>query len=249
MKLPPHPVVHEINTWVWLRDLAVAARREVRLGDVPDDAWDAVAGPGIDAVWLMGVWQRSPVGAAIARDHPAMAAAQREALPDVTADDVVGSAYCIRDYVVDERLGGDDGLAAARAAFAARGVALVLDFVPNHVAPDHPWALEHPERFVPGTADDLAADPGRLPRGRRRRDRPRPRPLLPRLARGAAARRVPAGRAGGRGDDRAVDRRRGVTACAATWRCSCSTTCSPGRGAPGRRSRRPPTAGRGTGRR
>jgi hypothetical protein len=159
VKLPPHPVVHEINTWVWLRDLAVAARRDVRLGDVPDDAWDAVAGPGIDAVWLMGVWQRSPVGAAIAREHPAMAAAQRAALPDVTADDVVGSAYCIRDYVVDEHLGGDDGLAAARAALAARGVALVLDFVPNHVAPDHPWALEHPERFVPGTADDLAADP------------------------------------------------------------------------------------------
>ena len=42
---------------------------------------------------------------------------------------------------------------------AARGVGLVLDFVPNHVAPDHPWATEHPEYFVRGTADDLARDP------------------------------------------------------------------------------------------
>ena len=42
---------------------------------------------------------------------------------------------------------------------AARGVGLVLDFVPNHVAPDHPWAIEHPEYFVRGTADDLARDP------------------------------------------------------------------------------------------
>ena len=157
--LPANPVVHEINTWVWLGDLSAAAGEPVTLGDVPADVWDAVAGPGIDVVWLMGVWQRSPAGAAIAREHPAMAAAQREALPDVTADDVVGSAYCIRDYVVDEHLGGDAGLAAARAELAARGVALVLDFVPNHVAPDHPWALAHPERFVRGTADDLAADP------------------------------------------------------------------------------------------
>ena len=160
MRIPPNPIVHEINTWVWLRELGDVAGRVVTLGDVPADVWDAVAGAGIDVVWLMGVWQRSPAGAAIARDHPAMAAAQREALPDVTDDDVIGSAYCIRDYVVDDHLGGDIGLAAARAALAARGVALVLDFVPNHVAPDHPWAVEHPERFVRGTDDDLAADPG-----------------------------------------------------------------------------------------
>ncbi len=116
-------------------------------------------GTGVDAVWLMGVWERSPAGAAIARQHPAMAEAQRGALPDLTDDDVVGSAYCIRDYRVDARLGGDDGLAAAREALGGRGVGLVLDFVPNHVAPDHPWAIEHPEYFVRGTADDLARDP------------------------------------------------------------------------------------------
>jgi hypothetical protein len=121
VKLPPNPVVHEIFTWVWLHDLAVDAGRPVDLGNVPDQVWDDVAGAGIDAVWLMGVWQRSPAGAAIARAHPAMAAAQHEALPDVTDDDVVGSAYCIRDYRVDDRLGGEQGLAAARAALAARG--------------------------------------------------------------------------------------------------------------------------------
>src|SRR5262249_30612566 len=35
----------------------------------------------------------------------------------------------------------------------------LLDFVPNHVAPDHPWLAEHPEYFVHGTEDDLAAHP------------------------------------------------------------------------------------------
>jgi len=35
----------------------------------------------------------------------------------------------------------------------------MVDFVPNHVAPDHPWLTEHPEYFVQGSADDLVADP------------------------------------------------------------------------------------------
>jgi hypothetical protein len=32
---------------------------------------------------------------------------------------------------------------------------LLLDFVPNHVAPDHPWVAQHPEYFIRGSADDL----------------------------------------------------------------------------------------------
>ena len=27
----------------------------------------------------------------------------------------------------------------------------MLDFVPNHMAPDHPWIDEHPEYFVHGS--------------------------------------------------------------------------------------------------
>src|SRR5262249_36489114 len=72
---------------------------------------------------------------------------------------VVGSAYCIRGYEVDPRLGADAGLAAARQALASRDLKLLLDFVPNHVAPDHPWVAEHPEYFVRGTDEDAAADP------------------------------------------------------------------------------------------
>ena len=61
--------------------------------------------------------------------------------------------YCIRDYLVDDHLGGPAGLAAARAALAGRGVSgLILDFVPNHVAPDHPGSRDRPELFVTGTA-------------------------------------------------------------------------------------------------
>jgi len=72
---------------------------------------------------------------------------------------VIGSPYCVHRYVVDAAFGGPEALAAARAALAARGVRLVLDYVPNHVAPDHPWVTSRPELFVRGDQDDIRADP------------------------------------------------------------------------------------------
>ncbi|MGV9714277.1 alpha-amylase family glycosyl hydrolase [Gordonia sp. NPDC003424] len=129
------------------------------LSSVPAQHWDAIAGLGVDAVWLMGVWQRSPAGIAIALANDGLMADFRAALPDFVVDDVVGSPYCIRDYTVDPALGGPAGLAAARAELADRGIGLILDFVPNHVAPDHPWTGTHPEMFVHGTPEELASDP------------------------------------------------------------------------------------------
>ena len=35
----------------------------------------------------------------------------------------------------------------------------MLDFVPNHMAPDHPWIDEHPDYFVHGSETDLARSP------------------------------------------------------------------------------------------
>ncbi len=35
----------------------------------------------------------------------------------------------------------------------------MLDFVPNHMGPDHPWVEDHPDYFVAGTEDDLQKNP------------------------------------------------------------------------------------------
>ncbi|GAB1693590.1 alpha-amylase family glycosyl hydrolase [Krasilnikovia sp. M28-CT-15] len=156
---PSHPVVYEVDTWPWLAELGRRTGAPVTLAQVPADAWDALALPGTDAVWLMGVWQRSPAGLAVARQNAGLRDAFRAALSDLTPEDVVGSPYCVRKYVVDDRLGGPAGLAAARAELARRGLRLILDFVPNHVAPDHPALLEHPDWFVRGTARDRATAP------------------------------------------------------------------------------------------
>ena len=153
MSRPAQPVVHEVFTWPWLTALEAEAGRPLTLADVPDRAWDALDLPGVDAVWLMGVWERSPAAREIALADPGFRTATAAALPDAADDDVVGSPYSIRRYEVDARFGGRAGLVAAREALARRGLRLILDFVPNHVAPDHPWVGEHPEYFVRETPD------------------------------------------------------------------------------------------------
>ncbi|MFE0101490.1 alpha-amylase [Streptomyces sp. NPDC059009] len=157
--LPAQPVIHEVNTRVWLRETAQGTGRPTGLADVPKDAWDEITPSGVDAVWLMGVWERSPRGRAIALDDPSLRSAFTAAVHDIGEADIAGSPYCIRSYTVDEALGGPAGLAAARAELDRRGVALLLDYVPNHVAPDSPWVTDHPEYFVRGVPEDALRDP------------------------------------------------------------------------------------------
>jgi hypothetical protein len=156
---PSDPVIYELNTAAWLHDVGARAGVGATLATVSDAEWDAVTPAGVDMVWLMGVWERSPAGVALALESPDQLASFRAALPDLTDSDIIGSAYCIRRYEVDARFGGRQGLAAARAALAARNVRLLVDFVPNHVAPDHPWLTDRPEYFVQGTDADLERDP------------------------------------------------------------------------------------------
>jgi hypothetical protein len=157
--LPRQPIIYEINTWVWLHELSGRDARHVDLGNVPAQDWDALSGLGVDVVWLMGVWERSPAGLAIAKQNRELQDAFRRVLPDLKQDDIVGSPYCVRRYTVDEHLGGQGGLAIARKQLADRGLGLILDFVPNHVAPDHSWIKEHPNYFVRGDREDLQQKP------------------------------------------------------------------------------------------
>jgi hypothetical protein len=159
MRLPARPTIYEINTAVWLGDLTRELNQAIDLSAVPSREWDRLAALRIDAVWLMGVWERSPAGLAIARGNSQLMASFSETLPDLEPDDVIGSPYCVRDYTVDPRFGGPAALATARAELAARGIGLILDYVPNHVAPDHPWTAGHADYFIQGTAADLEAAP------------------------------------------------------------------------------------------
>src|SRR5271166_1685426 len=129
---PRYPTLYEINTWVWLSELSQKTGKPVDLGSVPSAEWDAISAHGFDAVWLMGVWERSPAGIAIANKNPGLLEDFRRALPEFRLEDNIGSPYCVRGYEVDEHLGGPEGLSHARKELANRGMRLILDFVPNH---------------------------------------------------------------------------------------------------------------------
>lgn len=156
---PNSPVVFEINTWVWLDELSRRTGDRVTLANVPEEELDRLASYGFDGLWLMGVWQRSLAGRQVALDHQGLQGEYRRALPDFTSLDVVGSPYAVYDYRVDAALGGDEGLAAFRHRLRQRAIRLMLDFVPNHLAVDHRWLAEHPERLMQGSSESLIRQP------------------------------------------------------------------------------------------
>jgi hypothetical protein len=156
---PRHPLVHEINALPWLNALAHAAARPLTLAHVPEAEIERLAACGFDAVWLMGVWERSPRGREIARTDPQLQAAYRAVMPAYRDEDIAGSPYSIFRYEVEPALGGGEALAALRARLAHHGLRLILDFVPNHLSVDHPWIAEHPERFVQASPEVLETEP------------------------------------------------------------------------------------------
>jgi hypothetical protein len=91
MNWPAGPFIYEISTWVWLDELSRKHGRQIALGSVPHDEWDKIADLGFDAVWLMGVWERSPAGQEIARFRQELEPEFRRVLPDYTPEDVPGS--------------------------------------------------------------------------------------------------------------------------------------------------------------
>lgn len=147
-----HPLLYEINTRCWLKELSRAAGRLVTLAQIPEREFANWQRLGFTHIWLMGVWTTGPRARAEALNSPELRRAYDEVLPGWAEADVAGSPYSIAAYEVPESLGGDAGLAKFRAALHRRGMKLVLDFVPNHLGLDHPWVRERAELFVQGAA-------------------------------------------------------------------------------------------------
>ncbi|HEY6548607.1 MAG TPA: alpha-amylase family glycosyl hydrolase, partial [Vicinamibacteria bacterium] len=159
MPRAPYPALYQVNTRVRLAELSAARGRRTTLDDIPEAELDRLAADGFDFVWFLGVWQTGEAARSVSRSNPEWLAEYHRVLPDFREADVCGSCFAVREYRVHQDFGGDAALARLRVRLQRRGLRLVLDFVPNHMAPDHPWVTEHPDFFVSGTEGALAAQP------------------------------------------------------------------------------------------
>src|SRR3954468_2331766 len=156
---PRYPALYQINTRLWLTELSRSLGRPATLDDLPDADLDRLACEGFDWIWFLSVWQTGPAAQSVSRSNAGWRREFQETLPDLREDDIAGSGFAITGYTVHRDLGGDAALARVRERLRLRGLRLMLDFVPNHMALDHPWVAEHPEYFAAGSEADLARAP------------------------------------------------------------------------------------------
>lgn len=167
MRRPLYPSLYQINTRVWLRDLSGQIGRLATLDDIPDAALDRYAEMGFDWIWFLSVWQTGEAGRRVSLSNAEWRREFQETLHDLRDDDIAGSGFAVAAYTVHERLGGDEALSRLRERLRNRGMRLMLDFVPNHTALDHPWVESHPEYYVQGNELDLTREPQNYTRVKR----------------------------------------------------------------------------------
>jgi hypothetical protein len=149
----------QVNTSATLSRLSRKLGKEATLDDFPDSELARLAGEGFDWIWFLGAWQTGPAGRQVSLSHAEWQAEYRQLLPDFQEDDVCGSCFAIQAYSAHVDFGGDAALGRLRDRVHSHGMRLLLDFVPNHTAPDHPWVREHPEFYVHGNEELLRREP------------------------------------------------------------------------------------------
>jgi hypothetical protein len=142
-----HPLVYEINTRCWLRELSVRHKEAVTLANIPKEEFQQWRELGFSHIWLMGVWTS---GRRVRNAALTFAQTWRDDdKPPVFRDeDIAGSPYAISGYHVSDELGGELALSKFRDLLHAHGLKLLLDFIPNHLGLDHPLIARRPELFV-----------------------------------------------------------------------------------------------------
>ncbi|HEY9518794.1 MAG TPA: alpha-amylase family glycosyl hydrolase, partial [Gemmatimonadales bacterium] len=99
---------------------------------------------GANVIWLMPIY---PVGV-------------------LNRKDPLGSPYSVSDYrAINPQFGTAADFRALVRAVHARGMKLILDWVPNHTSWDHVWVREHPDFYVRNERGDMTVprdDQGKL---------------------------------------------------------------------------------------
>ncbi|MBW2690975.1 MAG: alpha-amylase, partial [Deltaproteobacteria bacterium] len=131
----PSAVLLAKSIYVWLDQLSRSYQRTITtLSDIPDEELACLADWGLNALWLIGIWERSGASKRIK---------QLCGNPEAEA-----SAYALHAYRVAEDLGGDNALQELEQRCRNHGIRLACDVVPNHTGIDSEWIRQHPDWFL-----------------------------------------------------------------------------------------------------
>lgn len=152
----PKVVLIAKNTYVWLDQLSKKYQRPIkRLDQIPDEELETLKRWGFNALWLIGIWERSSASKKI-----------KHLMGNI---DAIGSAYSLYDYIIAGDLGGEEAYQNLNRRARHFGIRLASDMVPNHTGIYSRWIVEHPEYFIQTsyppfpsysfTGPDLSDDP------------------------------------------------------------------------------------------
>ena len=131
----PQTVLIAKSVYVWLHQLSKTYRRSItRLDEIPNEELDRLRRRGFNALWLIGIWERSRASQRIK---------QMTGNPEAAA-----SAYSLADYTIADDLGGEPAFLDLRIRAWNRGMRLASDMVPNHMGIDSRWVMQHPDWFL-----------------------------------------------------------------------------------------------------
>lgn len=131
----PEVVMIAKNVYVWMHQLSVKYKREIKhLDQIPDEELDQLARWNFNALWLIGIWERSSASQKI-----------KHLTGNISA---VSSAYSLYDYVIANELGGEPAFQNLKDRAWARGIRMASDMVPNHMGIYSKWVIEKPDYFL-----------------------------------------------------------------------------------------------------
>jgi glycosidase len=131
----PEVVMIAKNVYVWMHQLSEKYKREIkRLDQVPDEELDQLARWNFNALWLIGIWERSSASQKI-----------KHLTGNISA---VSSAYSLYDYIIADELGGENAFRNLKDRAWARGIRMASDMVPNHMGIYSKWVVEKPDYFL-----------------------------------------------------------------------------------------------------
>ncbi len=131
----PRLILIAKNIYVWLDQLSKKYQRHIKhLDEIPDDELRTLSEWGFTGIWLIGLWERSTASAKIKQlcGNP----------------EAISSAYSLKDYRIADDLGGEPAMDHLQRQAWQFGIRIASDMVPNHMAIDSNWVMQHPEWFI-----------------------------------------------------------------------------------------------------